>query len=119
MLLGNPNTLNGQRDIAITRVIPASSLVQVKSAMAAMVHIDAPGFEDTKVKVRVYLERDGKREEVRDAKIETLQRIGDEIVYVKSPDSEVTLKESRNNEVRLRPGAPEGERRLQADGARR
>src|SRR5208337_2641615 len=67
---------------------------------------DAPGFEGFKAKVRVFLERDGKREEVTDAKIETLQRRGEEQNYETSEDGVVTLKDTRNNEVRIRLTAP-------------
>lgn len=103
VLLGSPNTPNGQQDIAVTRVTPASSLVQVKSEMVALARIDAPGFEGFKVKVRVFI--DGK--EVNDAKIETLQHKGEDVAYEKSEDGQITLKETRNNEVRIRLSAPD------------
>ncbi len=101
VLLGNPNTPNNQRDITVTRVTPGSALIQVKSDMMAQAHIDAPGFEGFKVKVRVLLDN----REV-PATIETLQRRGDELTFEKSDDGTITLKESRNNEVRLKLSAP-------------
>jgi uncharacterized membrane protein len=101
VLLGNPNTPNNQRDITVTRVTPGSALIQIKSDLVALARIDAPGFEGFKVKVRVFL--DGKEVP---ATVETLQRRGEDLVFEKSEDGIITLKDSRNNEVRLKLTAP-------------
>jgi hypothetical protein len=98
VLLGSPNTAFGQRDVAVTRVTPASSLVQVKTEMILLARIDAPGFEGRDVKVRVFIDD----VEVPDVAIETLQRKGDDLVYEECKNGLVTLKDLRNNEVRVK-----------------
>jgi uncharacterized membrane protein len=101
VLVGDPTTPNGQKDVAITRVTPAAALIQVNTDLPVAVRIDAPGFVDFPVRVRAFLD-----DKPIHATVETLKRKGEETVYEKSDDGVIILRESRNNEVRLVLKAP-------------
>jgi uncharacterized membrane protein len=53
---GNPTTSDRQRDIALTSITTEPSPVPVKGKLTVKVSIDAPGFENTTVRVRLFLD---------------------------------------------------------------
>ncbi|MBX7104617.1 MAG: hypothetical protein K1X57_11085 [Gemmataceae bacterium] len=54
--LGKQNTSNQQRDIAVTGLVADPSPVPVKQKVTFRVAIDAPGFENTRTTVRLFLD---------------------------------------------------------------
>jgi uncharacterized membrane protein len=53
---GNPTTSDRQRDIALTSITTEPSPVPVKGKLTVKVNIDAPGFENSTVRVRLFLD---------------------------------------------------------------
>ena len=62
---GSPNTPNGQRDIAVTGVTASPPTVPIKNKITVRATIDAPGFENSAVRVRLFL--DDKEQNSQDA----------------------------------------------------
>ncbi len=108
VLLGNPTTPNGLRDVSVTRVTAASSLIQARTNMVFQALIDAPGFEGSPAQIRVFVKGNKEnKEHTAAAKIEILQREGDQQIYKDTQGGKVLLKDSRNNELRISMPAPE------------
>jgi hypothetical protein len=81
--LGKPTTSDRQQDIAITGIVTSPSpQVPVKAQLSAKITVDAPGFENRKVRVRMFL--DDKEVQAQDA----------------------TLALTTNNEVEIKCTAP-------------
>ena len=70
---GNPNTPNGQRDVAVTGVTAAPPVVPIKGKLTVRATIDAHGFENSTVRLHLFL--DDKEVEVagRDAETDPRQ----------------------------------------------
>ena len=62
---GSPNTPNGQRDVAVTGVTATPPVVPIKNKITVRATIDAPGFENSTVRVRLFL--DDKEQKSQDA----------------------------------------------------
>jgi uncharacterized membrane protein len=62
---GNPSTTPKQRDIAVTAISTAPSpFVPIKGKLTVKLTVDARGYENTKARVRLFLESDGEDREV-------------------------------------------------------
>ena len=70
---GNPNTPNGQRDVAVHDVIAAPSVVPIKGRLTVRATIDAPGFENSTVRVRLFLNDKEEKSAGRDAEADARQ----------------------------------------------
>ncbi len=107
---GSPNTPNGQRDVAVHDVIAAPSVVPIKGRLTVRATIDAPGFENSAVRVRLFL--NDKEEQSRNATLKLTR--GNQIsmecdapdkpgeikvtVRVESPDGQPTLPGELNKD---------------------
>ena len=107
---GSPNTPNGQRDVAVHDVIAAPSVVPIKGKLTVRATIDAPGFENSTVRVRLLL--NDKEEKSQDATLKLTH--GNQIslecdapdkpgeikvtVRVESPDGQPTLPGELNKD---------------------
>lgn len=74
--LGRQNTSADLKDLAITAVVPDPSPVPIKGKLAVRTTIDAPGFQNTKVIVRLLI--DGK--EVAATEATLVKSMGNEVV---------------------------------------
>ena len=84
---GKPTTNDRTSDVAITDLVPEPAPVPVKGELTARVRLDAYGFTNQEVRVKLFLEgRDGKRREVASDK--------------------ATLRLTTGNEVRVKCTAP-------------
>jgi uncharacterized membrane protein len=55
---GNPTTADRQSDVAITSIATEPALVPIKGKLTVKLGIDAPGFENSKVRVRLFLDNE-------------------------------------------------------------
>jgi uncharacterized membrane protein len=55
---GNPTTADRQNDVAITAIATEPALVPSKGKLAVKLGIDAPGFENSTVRVRLFLDNE-------------------------------------------------------------
>jgi uncharacterized membrane protein len=55
---GNPTTADRQNDVAITSLVTEPALVPSKGKLTVKLGIDAPGFENSKVRVRLFLDNE-------------------------------------------------------------
>src|SRR5262249_891545 len=53
---GRPTTAERERDIAFTDIIPVPSPVAIKGKLTVKGLLDAPGFENVRVKVRLFMD---------------------------------------------------------------
>ncbi len=82
-VVGQATTASDRRDVIVTALTPEPSPVRVKNKLIVHGRIDAPGFENTPVKVRL--------------------KINDKEVAV----DQITLKRDKDNEVTLTTQAPD------------
>jgi uncharacterized membrane protein len=80
---GNPNTRNGQRDVAVTGVTATPPVVPIKGKLTVRATINAHGFENSTVRIHLFLDEK----------------------EVKAQDA--TLKLTDNNQVTLECAAPD------------
>jgi uncharacterized membrane protein len=80
---GNPNTPNGQRDVAVTGVTATPPVVPIKGKLTVRATINAHGFENSSVRIHLFL--DDKEVKAQDA----------------------TLKLTENNQITLECDAPD------------
>jgi uncharacterized membrane protein len=55
---GNPTTADRQNDIAITSIVTEPALVPSKGKLTVKLGIDAPGFENSTVRIRLFLDNE-------------------------------------------------------------
>ncbi len=55
---GNPTTADRQNDVAITSLSTAPALVPSKGKLSVTLGIDAPGFENSTVRIRLFLDNE-------------------------------------------------------------
>lgn len=110
VLLGNPTTPYGLRDVTVARLTPSSSLIAARTTITLQAQIDAPGFEGSLARIRVFVKGSQDAmpiERTANARIEFLDHVNNDPSYQDSQGKPVLLKETRNNEVRIRLPAPE------------
>ncbi|MFM7152385.1 MAG: vWA domain-containing protein, partial [Gemmataceae bacterium] len=79
---GNPGTAPQQNDVAITTISTAPTpFVPVKGKLTVKLNIDARGYENTRARVRLFMESEGQDKEV----------LGQDVVLPLSTGNEITL----------------------------
>jgi uncharacterized membrane protein len=101
VLYGDPRTSNTQNDIAVTSVVPKSTLIPVKSKITVTATIDALGLLEREVRVKMLL--DGKEVP---CTVEIPEVNGEETNWIEKKDGKVKMSKPRN-EVQIHTEAPD------------